>query len=652
VDPRFTALAGDVILRLGHLLFVLYLTEGPVGHSADSGGGPGEHERGQPHRSLALDCVRRAWQLDRHRALAASDLLKLHFRTMRDFGEAPPELERALKHPIPIDTTWPGGANGGEGMSRAIEYMLLQQLRLAPPVSKPDETVARGLLHSLLSHTDSIEARKSHVYDYLTRPPTRTRLPAYDSRPAIEFVCLRRYSSAYPILPSPQAFRSHGGGYFVRIHPAGGAGRAFGIAVDPGTSYVECLYRAGFSLADVDMIVVTHDHVDHASSLEPLLALRHEMRALRAHRPLIVLGNRSVVDRWESIATYSNDTSLSFVCLDAPDASIARLDRLVSDRVDALRGKNTPARKTLVKLTPLTSELGGRGGHCDLAGNPSYGVLLTLQDGEDERTLTITSDLPAIPPQLDCTPAWQRAFQSDVFICHLSTIPLTELRQMAGLLTPENEVLREDIAWINANWNSNKAMRARLTYAYWLKGARPAAGRKRTRVKPVGDDERLAKWIVPETHPYLGGILNVAREVERSGSPHTPHRLFVVGELSEELGSFRARIAWQLNRHVFNSTACRALTGDIGLRIVLGVGPPELTRSEVIEPVCVLCSTCELDNDLAPVERYHRPDRIYEVCVKGENEGIFYNCPEHDPAARSGDPIFLEKLERYDLFGR
>jgi hypothetical protein len=75
------------------------------------------------------------------------------------------------------------------------------------------------------------------------------------------------------------------------------------------------------------------------------------------------------------------------------------------------------------------------------------------------------------------------------------------------------------------------------------------------------------------------------------------------------------------------------------------------TGEEAGSRVEVLCTTCNLDTDRAPEERYHPAHDVYEVCVKGENEGVFYNCLEHDPA-RQGEPAFLEQLERFDIFGR
>jgi hypothetical protein len=118
--------------------------------------------------------------------------------------------------------------------------------------------------------------------------------------------------------------------------------------------------------------------------------------------------------------------------------------------------------------------------------------------------------------------------------------------------------------------------------------------------------------------------------------------LLLVGELREELGTFRTRIASELNRELFGELkACTALTADIGLRVKIQAG----------EKIKVLCSTCDLDHDLDVTERFHPPRRIREVCVKGENEGVFYNCHHHDPQSQD-EPMFVELVERFDVFGR
>ena len=109
--------------------------------------------------------------------------------------------------------------------------------------------------------------------------------PIREGAARLEFVCARRYSSFFPFLPRPSAFRVRGGGYFVRVVdndlPARAKGlvpnwrdkRTFGIVIDPGPDYLDNLYRCGYGLADIDMVIVSHDHADHVAELDALLSL-------------------------------------------------------------------------------------------------------------------------------------------------------------------------------------------------------------------------------------------------------------------------------------------------------------------------------------------------------------------------------------------
>jgi hypothetical protein len=196
---------------------------------------------------------------------------------------------------------------------------------------------------------------------------------------------------------------------------------------------------------------------------------------------------------------------------------------------------------------------------------------------------------------------------------------------------------------------ANPTLRGRLEFAYWL--------------RPQDDDEapadlldQVGDWSPPRWHPYLAGFLGWARAYRTArGKPRAG--LFVVGELSEELGTARSKIATTINESLFKSrkpsgaprkkprTKIHALTADVGLRLVVTDAPSARDR------VRVQCSTCSLDNDRVRAERFHRPRAIREVCVKGENEGVFYNCDQHDPSQQPY-PSFLEQLERFDIFGR
>jgi len=82
---------------------------------------------------------------------------------------------------------------------------------------------------------------------------------------------LRRWSSHRPTLPMPNA-STRGGGYFV-FH------KGYGIVIDPGPGFIENFYEEGFSVADIDAILVTHAHLDHLADLEGLLNLIHNVNS-------------------------------------------------------------------------------------------------------------------------------------------------------------------------------------------------------------------------------------------------------------------------------------------------------------------------------------------------------------------------------------
>jgi hypothetical protein len=125
--------------------------------------------------------------------------------------------------------------------------------------------------------------------------------------------------------------------------------------------------------------------------------------------------------------------------------------------------------------------------------------------------------------------------------------------------------------------------------------------------------------------------------------------LLLIGELREELGTFRTRIANLVAKEIFEKrgASSSALTADIGLRVRVSATAPSDGGGDAIR---VLCTTCDLDNDLIPAERFHSPGEIHEVCVKGEDEGVFFNCSLHNPREQA-DYMWLELVERYDPFG-
>jgi len=239
---------------------------------------------------------------------------------------------------------------------------------------------------------------------------------------------------------------------------------------------------------------------------------------------------------------------------------------------------------------------------------------------------------------------------SDVLIPHVSGLPLSQLLVLAndGLPEidwsddPQGKKRSEDLGRF---WEGlEQTIRDQVTFAFWL------PKRDGTVSLPLEPIEAGTRW--PKGHLYLIGLLEFARAYKEERERLDRPGLLLVGELREELGSLRGKIANALNDEIFEAGAanrsaraeegCRALTTDVGLRLMI-------TRPNGKTQVSVLCSTCDLDNDRTRLERFHQPNEIREVNVKGENEGMFYNCSNHDPS-RQTHPVFLERVERYDVF--
>lgn len=70
-------------------------------------------------------------------------------------------------------------------------------------------------------------------------------------------VVLKSMSSSSPWIYGYSTNKEYsGGGFFLRWH-------GFGIAIDPGYNFSTNLHRFGYSILDIDIVIVTHNHIDH-----------------------------------------------------------------------------------------------------------------------------------------------------------------------------------------------------------------------------------------------------------------------------------------------------------------------------------------------------------------------------------------------------
>ncbi len=666
-------LAADIIMRVGHLLYILRLPWlDPVPGKKGNEAPPADDE-------LARRCMFQAAKLDPTSTLIATDLMKIKHR-----AKALPGGDAALgKYPEmdPLGEQWPSGGDRFEEAVRVIEFVIQTWLDGATESDLDDAVwpdhpqVARELLRTFLAHTDSSNVKLAQVYRYLMEKPREADV-AVEAAPAIDVICLRRYSSFFPFLPRPAAFRALGGGYLVRVRERGEV--PFGIAVDPGPHFLHNLYRCGYSLADVHMIVLTHDHADHLASLDALLALMGTRQLLGAdaftkERRLTIVGNKSILERYqffnEDEPIRKDEEGNDQPRIDAVRVMDFERFEKISSRRGSARAEAIDDDEVKVRLDPesLTIQSVNTLDHVDAHGHVSQGFMLSIGKDEEESSVLFTSDTGALPEDLPAKRGVRHYFapggislekaisRADVVVAHLSSVPLPELRDLAGM-TPAPHGRDGSTAALQELWEevavaakaADEEKRGADATAFLLRQLQFAFRSRGENVddldiSPLSPTEAMKSQ--PERHLYLTGLLGIAERMARPDDGGRQPPLLLIGELREELGTFRTRIASRISESIFKGGVTgNALTADIGLRIHVS------GHKKGAERVSVLCTTCDLDNDLIASERFHPPAQIREVCVKGENEGVFYNCELHD-AGRRPEFNWVQSVERYNVFG-
>jgi len=141
---------------------------------------------------------------------------------------------------------------------------------------------------------------------------------------------------------------------------------------------------------------------------------------------------------------------------------------------------------------------------------------------------------------------------------------------------------------------------------------------------------------VPWQYPYHLGIHGLHRlflkMIEAQGEKEDKRGgVFVVGELPEELASYRHLVAWHLNELGKNRCGdglterkVHACTGDIGLHISL-----DESESGHIHPK-IRCTYCNYNNEaVMSGSNYAAPSDIREVPLKRLDSAMIYLCRKH-----------------------
>jgi len=552
-----------------------------------------------------------------------------------------------------------------------------------------------------------------------------------------KLVVLRRWQSFNPKIPRPSNRELRGGGYYLLWQKKG-------IVIDPGYDFIQNFYDEGFSLEDIDAVIVTHSHPDHDNDFANILTLIKEWNEFNE--------KTGQADRGKKLDLFLNESVLRkfSAFLQAPNMKFGRVIPLPTlywnkdSDVDAegpFRGKNVHIDmcrsdyRMSLEVIPAW--------HDDIIGKTSaVGLKFHLCD-EDEHEVGIvgyTGDTGAYG--LDMTreskSEWCIAHKyndCNVLIAHLGDIRLRELASVMRAkgapwhtddnLHPLIKLLRElfknvqerefrskvrdflyfiitlDLvpsivlkAPIECQLHMDKSSEVQSWFCEvqsWLgnyimkndtvsndyrfqRGPTDTLENAFNRVKKqINLDQELERQIksqlnkaessavrlscntFPEHEAYL--LLELLTACTLSSWQYPYHlgiygtyklfesmvnhwkgetegnSIFVVGELPEELASYRHVIARWLNAININVNIqdsgelkkhVHAFTGDIGLHIGLKV------VGEKMQPK-IRCAYCNYNNEtVCKQENYHSPDKILETQIKRLQGAMIYLCTQKD----------------------
>lgn len=144
------------------------------------------------------------------------------------------------------------------------DFKISRQFEIATKQVNGSSARAIAYMEEMLFPTrEIIKANHSKLIKDLNQPRQLERVIGTNMLRTIH-----KWNSASPLY---SASISQGGGYFLTLR--NNQGQTRGIAIDPGYDFFDIFRDLGLGVADIDAIIITHDHDDHTESVEGILSL-------------------------------------------------------------------------------------------------------------------------------------------------------------------------------------------------------------------------------------------------------------------------------------------------------------------------------------------------------------------------------------------
>jgi tetratricopeptide (TPR) repeat protein len=137
---------------------------------------------------------------------------------------------------------------------------------------------------------------------------------------------IHKWNSATPLFSHGI---SQGGGYFLTLRNA--RGEVKGIAIDPGYDFFDIFRDLGMGIADIDAIIITHDHDDHTESVEGILSLLakyNDHNELRKSKVLDIFGSAGTLLKFHGLLSATDlfgNREISFKLL-VPGSEVVEIE--------------------------------------------------------------------------------------------------------------------------------------------------------------------------------------------------------------------------------------------------------------------------------------------------------------------------------------
>jgi tetratricopeptide (TPR) repeat protein len=503
------------------------------------------------------------------------------------------------------------------GPARRLNLLALLKLNMAEGDEKGLE---RDILRSMLTNLENIITVPQR---FNKRINVERRIDADENINKLMF--LRRWNSYTPVIPRPVDFNRGGGSphfYSSNNCPGGGYFLVWnkkGIVIDPGFDFIRNLYSAGYSISDIDAIIITHAHIDHMSDFFALLTLIYERKDLREQ----LYGDKSDFRKIDLFMNIGAMNGFLPWCAAQTKETICNIHSL--PRNSDLRSREnfmldlTGKYQMKIEITKASHKE-------NYTRDWAIGLKFHLARTSSERkvVLGITSDTSSDPNVLE------QYGDCDLLSVHLGDINFKEALQFSGISLSG---FRDQIV-------PKKLSEEEIAN---LKELAVSLGVPGQDLQNVTDPRQIVELIVKDEESYelknhLGfkGAYELSKSLLSIGSG-ARQKLVVFSEFPEYFGSFRKRIARHFNERL-RKDGIVFVTGDLGLHVKID---PESTGGEDV--FRIQCNKCARDNDVSAGACFHRVDDIQETCVKATDESIVYYCQRHHIEP---DEHFINKISQ------